>query len=310
MGSIWDVMVRLFRIKRSTFGKVVTKVLRTIIIPIGAELIDEIQHQNTMAKLSHLTQRFKFNTKAIYATDVTFQCASKPTRNHAESKIYYSAKHKMYAYKTEVSVLPNGLAINCTDNYAGGLSDITIFRANRRFHEMATLKSDEERNMTTLNDMENENDISTWAILVDKGYQSGGDVGRILHPVKRPPNGTLCLMEKEQNLEITRDRIIVENYFGRMKTLWKIMETKYTWDEGFYDILFGICLCITNFHILKHPLREEDGKRWIQMENQMHYLSKNLRRRKAEQQATYRRRNRARLLGANVMVDNDDDSDD
>ena len=87
------------------------------------------------------------------------------------------------------------------------------------------------------------------------------------------------------------------------------MSNKFIWYESFYDVLFGICVCLTNFHIMKHPLRSEEGQKWRQMENLVRYLSESKRRRKAEQQASYRRRKRARLLGANVVVRRDDDID-
>ena len=84
--------------------------------------------------------------------------------------------------------------------------------------------------------------MEKWAVLVDKGYQRGNDVARLLHPVRRPPNGFLSLVEKEQNLDNSRGRIFVENYFERLKCLWQIMSNKYIWDESFYDV-FSAFVC-------------------------------------------------------------------
>lgn len=44
-----------------------------------------------------------------------------------------------------------------------------------------------------------------------------------------------------------------------MKKLFKIMELKYKWDEDIYSDVFNICAALTNYHIMKYPLRYEDG---------------------------------------------------
>jgi hypothetical protein len=44
-----------------------------------------------------------------------------------------------------------------------------------------------------------------------------------------------------------------------MKKLFKIMEGKYKWDEDTYSTVFKVCAALTNYHIMKYPLRNEDG---------------------------------------------------
>ena len=65
--------------------------------------------------------------------------------------------------------------------------------------------------------------------------------------------------ELRTNRNISSDRIIVENYFGRMCCLWAVMANKWRWDEGQYDKPFKLCMALTNLHIKWHPLRDEDG---------------------------------------------------
>ena len=262
-----------------------------------------------MKKLAEGYKRFQHNTEALYATDVPFKWSNRASGNYPESKMYFSEKHKTDGYKTEISVVANGLAINCTDHYSGSFSYLTFFRDNKNFHNMATQKLAQKQKLSNLNDNKEEMACERWAVLVEKEYQGGSDVACILLSVRKSPNGCLSLIEKEQNLEISRERIIVENYIGRLKCLWKKMCSKYIWDESFFDVLFGIFVCLTNFHIMKHPLRSEDNQKLIQMENLVHYLSESKRRRKAEQQASYRKRKRARLSGASVVVRRDDDID-
>lgn len=44
--------------------------------------------------------------------------------NIDESKQYHREKHTRYGYKTEVSVLPDGLAAIVSKHYPGSVSDI------------------------------------------------------------------------------------------------------------------------------------------------------------------------------------------
>lgn len=54
---------------------------------------------------------------ALYATDAMSQHINRKSGNHEESKKYYSGKHKLYGYGVEVSVVPNGFAIHCSNHY-------------------------------------------------------------------------------------------------------------------------------------------------------------------------------------------------
>lgn len=53
------------------------------------------------------------------------------------------------------------------------------------------------------------------------------------------------------------NRIIVENYFGRLVQLWKVKSCRYRWSEGTYDTVSRLCYALTN----RYPLRSVDGKR-------------------------------------------------
>lgn len=64
---------------------------------------------------------------ARYATYVTFQQSNPPSENMAEGKNYFSGKHKLYGYKVELSILPIGNFIRCTNHHPGSLSDLKYF---------------------------------------------------------------------------------------------------------------------------------------------------------------------------------------
>eukprot|EP00171_Calliarthron_tuberculosum_P002383 IDg2383t1 len=58
------------------------------------------------------------------------QQASRPYGNMQESKVYISGKHKLYGFKVELSVRPNGLAVDFSTHCPGSVSErFANFRA-------------------------------------------------------------------------------------------------------------------------------------------------------------------------------------
>ena len=209
-----------------------------------------------MQELNQHDTRFSNYPCALYATDVTFQQANRPTGTIEEGKAYYSGKHKLYGLKVEVSVLPVGLAINCTRSYPGSYADIDIFRRNMDFHKKQVLKNDSNiEDSGPLHDKYPDQ----WAILVDKGYQGLQEVIRAIHPARQTANTRLSNSQIATNQSISSDRIIVENYFGRLTSLWEICSRKFRWSRSLYDDIFQLSLALTNYHIEKAPLRHDDG---------------------------------------------------
>ncbi|ETL48551.1 hypothetical protein L916_01859, partial [Phytophthora nicotianae] len=78
----------------------------------------------------------------------------------------------------------------------------------------------------------------SWAVLADKGYQGLAADFRAITPFKKQPLRELTLEQMETNDRIAHDRVLVENYFGRLCTLWAMCSDKYRWDEGNYDMFF------------------------------------------------------------------------
>ncbi|EGZ09134.1 hypothetical protein PHYSODRAFT_422729, partial [Phytophthora sojae] len=61
--------------------------------------------------------------------------------------------------------------------------------------------------------------------------------------------------EESRNRRVSSDRVLVENYFGRMATLWRVVSTTFTWSEAKFDRIVNICVALTNIHAKLHPLR-------------------------------------------------------
>lgn len=96
--------------------------------------------------------------------------------------MYFKDKSRLYGYKTEVSVLPNGFAINSTKHHPGIVSDTTIFRG-QDFQKLAFEKLEEETIKPDEGEFENEFP-EKWAVFVDKGYQGLQTFFRVIIPEK------------------------------------------------------------------------------------------------------------------------------
>ncbi|RHY36801.1 hypothetical protein DYB34_013733, partial [Aphanomyces astaci] len=81
---------------------------------------------------------------------------------------------------------------------------------------------------------------------------------RGIHPNRRPVHGVLDAHDMDRNHDISSDRVVVENFFGRVCTLWKISLATYTWGEKNYNTIQRTTFAFTNFHLSLMPFRAED----------------------------------------------------
>ncbi|RHY33102.1 hypothetical protein DYB32_001845, partial [Aphanomyces invadans] len=219
---------------------------------------DNVGTKWSMDQLVASGQRFAHFPAALYSVDVTFQPTYAPAGSFREKKLFYSKKHGQYGLKVEASVLPTGFAFHVSTAVPGSVLDIAIFEANEEFHAQKMRKTDKERDMRDDGPLVDVYPLE-WAILADKGYQGLQRRLRAITPTKRPPGGLLSMSEMENNDKIATDRVIVENFFGRMKTFWSIVSETYMWKRESYDLYFQTCVALTNVHIKFSPLRVEDG---------------------------------------------------
>lgn len=66
-----------------------------------------------------------------------------------------------------------------------------------------------------------------WALLVDKGYQGLLEYLQAIHPKKKPPRTNLSFDDNRRNEKVFKDRVVVENFFGRMATLRILISSKW-----------------------------------------------------------------------------------
>ncbi|KAF0684580.1 Aste57867_23451 [Aphanomyces stellatus] len=235
--------------------------LKTLHLFLMRNYVNALADKWTMQHLVSSNVRFAHHPFARYATDVTFQQTKVPVGACTEKKLYFSGKHNLYGHKVEVSVLLNGFAINCSVHYKESVSDKTIFDENLDFHVANLSKGIDE---VDLDDPTVTDDVREWAVIADKGYQG------IQTPVA----------EERQNDRIATDRVIVENLFGRVKTLWGVCSEKYP---------------LTNLHVRFHPLRAEDGKVNAQYINRLNGIGLEMLKNKKNAVRKYRAKRKARL---------------
>ncbi|RHY32635.1 hypothetical protein DYB32_004321 [Aphanomyces invadans] len=174
------------------------------------------------------------------------------------------------------------------------LRNYTIFDENREFHLACLSKRSGEEHMADIDD-DAPGGRHQWAVLADKGYQGIQHDLRAIIPMKKPMGGILTSDELRNNDRIASDRAIVENFFGRLKTLWAVCSDTYRWSRKNYDLVFQTCLALTNVHVRLHPLRAEDGQANAQYVNRLSAIGAKIVKNKRVAARTYRTKRKARL---------------
>lgn len=294
-GGKWDTIGQIFNIKGPTFERQITKFVDLLVDYMYLHYVEKIREKYTMEYLINENVYFHNYKYCRYATDVTFQQCNRPCGNMQEGKKYFSGKHKLYGYKVEASVLPNGLCIGFTYHQPGSTSDFDIFTRNLEFHKNNLKK-------VSINTDNDDGELSeeyseSWGILLDKGYQGGMDYLRAIHPCKKPINGSLSLADESRNRKISSDRVIVENYFGRLCNLWNLLCAKWRWNESLYDKFFTLGVAFTNIHINMQPLKIDDRHFFNKVKNRLYTIGQSQVEKRQQAQAAYRARRRQRIEG-------------
>ena len=247
----WEKFAVTYGVKKTVIVNAITKTLKKIVDPLTDELIILIYKDEQNKK----GIKFEEYPEVALVVDVTFQNRTRPKMLYNEAKYYFSGKHCAYGYKTEVAHLPDGKAVLISDLYGGSVHDFSIFKDNVEIYKDFLSKKSSDKKIDDNGELKTKYP-KLWALLADKGYQGASDLIRAIIPTK---GDNISKDDTLRNKKIARNRIICENFYGRMKKLFKIMELKFKWDEDMYQIVFKICAALTNYHISKYPLRNEDG---------------------------------------------------
>jgi hypothetical protein len=185
-------------------------------------------------------RRFESFPAAFGVVDASPIFIQRPQR-HADG--YYQGKYKKHCVKVQVLVTPDGLCAHLSPVCQGSAHD------KRLFDESGIIKALHcvGRHHRCL------------PILADLGYQGILQTcqGAIL-PYKKLPGRELTEEQKEHNRLLAVDRVIIENYFGRWKTLFGIVhELLYRGSIRDLSPIVQLTIAMTNYYVLQHPLRRE-----------------------------------------------------
>lgn len=270
----WDKFALTYEAKKTTAYSAVKRTLERILEPLCNALIRTMFHDE------QLKRNIKFDDfpEVALVVDVTFQTRTRPKMLFKDAQFYYSGKHDAYGYKTEVAHLPNGQAVFVSKTYGGSVHDFTIFKDNIETYELFLQKRGLDHTIDDNGELKKEYP-KYWSLMADKGYQGANEIIRSIIPTK----GANTKEEKIRNNKIAKNRVICENFYGRMKNLFKIMSDKYTWQEDSYSNVFNICVALTNYHITKYPLRNEEGIFYLSILDS--YAEESLKKKKEQKEA-------------------------
>lgn len=176
--------------------------------------------------------------------DATVQMIKRPSDADVQ-KTFYSGKHKFCCMKTQAFVSPTGLLIHCSKPVEGSIHDFKLFCMSNL--DELIFKENEQCQLILSKDC---------ITLADAGYQGlAKKIPGAVTPFKKTRTTGLSEEMIEHNQKVSKSRIIVENWFGRNKSLWAIMGSKFRLNLTCYENFWMFCASLTNYHIMKHPMR-------------------------------------------------------
>jgi hypothetical protein len=102
---------------------------------------------------------------------------------------------------------------------------------------------------------------------------------------------------------LSKDRVVCENFYGRLLSLFGVIRNKYKYEHMMYDKLFVVCTCLTNYHLRKNPLRSDDrGYYKAVMQKRLDKALEKIRKEK-ESKERYNTKIRARKRQRDSLVD-------
>ena len=165
------------------------------------------------------------------------------------SKLFYSKKHEMHGIKLQTLVNPDGQCISANVAFRGKVHDLTVLRQSGLINQLSY----------SMNRGDGALVLCQHQIMCDKGYIGiHRELPNALVQARKPKGRNLTQEQIDENNAIQHDRVIVENYFGRMKSLWGIFCTPYRGSESDLKMFTLLGVCLTNFHIQSNPLRDSD----------------------------------------------------
>ena len=188
----------------------------------------------------YLTNRKEFESfpNCLIATDCTLINHPPPGKlaSFDEQKNYFSPKHGRYGYKFMAFVSADGFCVYASPLFKGSVHDVDILR-------------EDEQNVKKIW-------VEGTSVLGDTGFVGQVPIPMIL-PFKQPINGVLTRQQDEFNLTVARERVLIENFFGRLKVKWPAIEKAVRVQVDRLASFVRIVVALTNLDLKARPLRRQ-----------------------------------------------------
>ena len=102
--------------------------------------------------------------------------------------------------------------------------------------------------------VDEEDEDNPWFVLVDSDYQGLQRLVDTILPHKKQPNRAFTRQQQNHNQALASERVICERFYGRLKTKFRIMSSKYRNSREEYRLICMLCTALTNYNIILHPL--------------------------------------------------------
>lgn len=142
-----------------------------------------------------------------------------------------------------------------SDMALGAEHDFTVFQRQLPTYLLFLQKEEGDRP-----NLDPSNFARSWAIMADKGYTGADRHCNAVLPWRTNRRGEQFnqALLRSRNQNISRNRIICENFYGRLKSVFAIAGEKYRGSLSEYTLFHDLAVALTNFHITLHPLRQTD----------------------------------------------------
>ena len=200
------------------------------------------------AKMKLGTRVLKHFPEAKLIVDATLFEIDKPG-DRTEAALYCSGKHHKYGTKLQVLVNTDGLCVHMSKLYPGSYHDKKVWDLSGAETFCRLPVSRDEPGI-----------IRHHQLLADGGYQ-GIAYPEVIMPYRRPRSipgeqrTQLSAAQIEFNRKLSSDRVLVENFFSRLKGVFGILYSRHRCGVNSMETLVHICVALTNYLIERHPLR-------------------------------------------------------
>jgi hypothetical protein len=117
------------------------------------------------------------------------------------------------------------------------------------------LKTDEERDKSDQMVLAN-NYPDQWILIADSAYQSAEQYLRAI--VMKKKKFIKRYADNSCYRSLSKDRVVCENSYGRLLSLFGVIRHKYKYEHTMYDKFFLVYACHTNYHLRGNTLKSDD----------------------------------------------------